>query len=57
MSNVGSYEIHTQARGPHWIGWITRAGDSAPHRSIVVVAATEQEAEQRARLWAERQQS
>jgi hypothetical protein len=51
----GDYEIHTEARGPHWIGWITRPGSSKPDRSVVLVAATEQEAEERARRWAEAQ--
>ena len=45
----GAYQIHTEARGPHWIAWITRGGESKPDRSIVLVAATEAEAEERAR--------
>jgi len=49
----GSYEIHTEARGPHWIGWVTRAGSTKPDRSIVLVAANQEDAEARARLWAE----
>lgn len=51
----GGYEIHTEARGPHWIAWITRAGSSKPERSVVLVAATQQEAEDRARRWADSQ--
>jgi len=54
MPNIaGSYEIQTQARGPHWIAWITREGGSKPERSIVFVGATEKEAEAGARAWAE----
>jgi hypothetical protein len=49
----GPYQIHTEARGPHWIAWITRGEGTKPDRSIVLIAATEQEAEARARLWAE----
>jgi hypothetical protein len=49
----GSYQIHTEARGPHWIAWITRGSDTKPDRSVVVVAATEAEAANRARQWAE----
>lgn len=52
---AGAFEIHTEARGPHWIAWITRPGSSKPDRSVVLVAATEQEAEERARRWAEAQ--
>ena len=49
----GGYQIHTEARGPHWIAWITRGGDPKPDRSIVLVAATEADAHERARRWAE----
>jgi hypothetical protein len=49
----GSYEIHSEARGPHWIAWITRAGSGKPDRSVVLVAGSQEEAEARARSWAE----
>jgi hypothetical protein len=49
----GAYQIHTEARGPHWIAWISRGADAKPDRSVVVVAASEKEAEDRARRWAE----
>lgn len=51
-----SYQIHAEARGPHWIAWVSRDGDRRPDRGvvgIVLVAATREEAEARARLWAE----
>lgn len=47
------YQVHTEARGPHWIAWITRGADTKPERSVVLVAATQEEAEARARQWAE----
>jgi hypothetical protein len=50
-----NFEIHSEARGPHWIGWITRPGSTKPDRSVVLVAATQVEAEERARRWAEQQ--
>jgi hypothetical protein len=50
---TGPYQIHTEARGPHWISWITREGNAKPDRSVVLVAATRDEAEERARRWAE----
>lgn len=50
---IGSYEIHTEARGPHWIAWITRGSDVKPDRSVVLVAASREEALARARRWAE----
>ena len=49
----GTFQVHTEARGPHWIGWITRGSDTKPDRSIVLVAASQAEAEERARRWAE----
>jgi hypothetical protein len=55
MTSSG-YEIHTEARGPHWIAWITRGGGTKPERSIVLVAANQREAEERARRWAEQTQ-
>jgi hypothetical protein len=51
----GSYEIHSEARGPHWIAWVTRDGSKKPDRSVVLVAETREKAESRAREWAERQ--
>jgi hypothetical protein len=53
MTTTGSYQIHSEARGPHWIAWITREGNPKPERSIVLVAASKDEAEARARRWAE----
>jgi hypothetical protein len=50
---TSSYQIHTQAHGPHWISWITRDGGTKPDRSVILVAASQAEAEERARKWAE----
>jgi hypothetical protein len=51
-TNVG--EIRSEARGSHWIAWVIRDGDPKPHRSVVLVGQTQEEAETNARLWAER---
>jgi hypothetical protein len=51
---AGSYEIHSEARGPHWIAWVSRDGSGKPERSVVLVAETQEKAEARAREWAER---
>jgi hypothetical protein len=48
------YEVHSEARGPHWIAWISRDGDGKPHESVILVARTQEEAEARARAWADR---
>jgi hypothetical protein len=49
----GSYEVHTEERGHHFVAWITRAGSTKPDRSVLLIAASREEAEARARLWAE----
>jgi hypothetical protein len=54
---AGSYEIHSEARGPHWIAWVTRGGDAKPEHSVVFVAESRERAEERARAWAERSSS
>lgn len=48
-----SFEIHSEARGSHWVAWMTRRGDNKPLRSIVLVGRTREEAEGSARRWAE----
>jgi len=48
----GSLQIHTEMRGPHWIGWVSRDGSGKPDRSVVLVAATQEEAQARAERWA-----
>ena len=55
MTPPSSYEIHSEARGPHWIAWITRGTGTKPERSVVVVGETQAEAEESARKWAESQ--
>lgn len=50
----GTFEICSEARGPHWVAWIARAADSAPEKSVVLVGQTQAEAVARARAWASR---
>jgi hypothetical protein len=52
-SPAGPHEIHAEARGPHWIAWVTREGSTKPDRSVILVAASREEALSRARLWAD----
>jgi hypothetical protein len=49
----GTYRIHSEPRGPHWIAWVSRDGSGKPERSVVLVAETREEAERRAERWAE----
>jgi hypothetical protein len=49
----GHVEIHSEARGPHWIAWVSRDGSGKPAGSVVLVAETREQAEERARRWAE----
>ena len=48
-----SYQIHSEARGPHWTAWVSRDGSGKPHQSIVLVGETQEVAERNARKWAE----
>jgi hypothetical protein len=48
-----SQQILSEARGPHWIAWVSSSGDRKPDRSIVIIGETQEEAESRARAWAE----
>ena len=53
----GTFEIHSEPHGPHWIAWFSRAGSSTPERGVILVGQTRAEAETRARAWVERQVS
>jgi hypothetical protein len=46
-------EVRSEPRGPHWIAWIEDE-NGKPAGSVVLVAQTKDEAEKRARRWAER---
>jgi hypothetical protein len=48
-----SGEIKSEARGPHWIAWILRDGASKPDGGVVFIGRTQEEAEARARQYAE----
>jgi hypothetical protein len=50
---VGSIEIKSEAHGPHWVAWIADA-NGKPRESILLVGETRQEAEDRAKAWAEK---
>jgi hypothetical protein len=50
----GSYQAHSEARGPHWIAWISRDGSGKPDRSVVLVGETREKAEANARAYAEK---
>jgi len=53
-SQMTPYQIFSEARGPHWIAWISRDGGGKPHQSVILIARTQEEAEARARIWADR---
>ena len=55
MTAIGSYQIHTEARGPHWVAWITTGTDPKPYSSVLLIAASQGEAEARAKAWADQQ--
>jgi hypothetical protein len=55
----GAFEIRSEPRGPHWIAWIVRTRSDKPEkpdtpdRGIVLVGRTKEDAEARARAFAE----
>ncbi len=51
MNRQAAFEVHSEARGPHWVAWITPPGGAGPYRSVLVVGASQEEAESRARKW------
>jgi hypothetical protein len=50
-TNAGRFSIHSEARGPHWVAWLTRDPEPRPLRDVVLVGETREEAESRARSW------
>jgi predicted RNase H-like HicB family nuclease len=44
--------IQSEARGPHWVAWVADA-NGKPEGSVILVGETREEAEARARAWAE----
>ena len=48
----GTFEIRSEAHGPHWVAWLARTADGAPEQSVLLVGRTREEAEARARQWA-----
>jgi hypothetical protein len=48
----GDVQIVSEARGGHWVAWISRGGDRKPVGGVVVVGQTREEAERRADRWA-----
>jgi hypothetical protein len=52
---AGALQVHSEARGPHWVAWLTEPGQPSPYRSVLVIGASQEEAEARAREWAARQ--
>jgi hypothetical protein len=50
----GTFEIRSEAHGPHWVAWLTRGADGGADQAVLLVGQTKAEAEARAREWAER---
>ena len=55
MANLPSdvFAVRSEAKGAHWIAWVVRSGHDTPEGSVVLVGQTQEEAETRARQWAE----
>jgi hypothetical protein len=51
MDRQATFQVHSEARGPHWVAWLTQSGQTAPYKSVLLVGASREEAEARARKW------
>jgi hypothetical protein len=51
-TSSGHRQIRSEARGPHWVAWVSDTSGK-PEGSVVLVGETREEAEDRARKWAE----
>jgi hypothetical protein len=51
-----SAQIRSEQSGAHWVAWIADA-NGKPQNAIVMVGETREEAEKRAKAWAERRTS
>jgi hypothetical protein len=45
-------DVRSEARGPHWVAWVPDE-NGKPRDSVVLVGENREEAEARARDWAE----
>ena len=45
--------VQSEARGPHWIAWVPDE-QGKPKGSVILVGQTREEAEARAREWAQK---
>lgn len=48
-----SFDVKSEQRGGHWVAWVVRTPEGKPDKSVLVVGQTKDEAEDRARAWAE----
>ena len=49
----GTFEIKSEAHGPHWVAWLASSADGAPDRGVLIVGQTQAEAVANARQWAD----
>jgi hypothetical protein len=54
MTDTLTFQVHSAARGPRWVGWSPFRRNPALALGLSLVAATREEAEARARAWAQR---
>jgi hypothetical protein len=53
-TTAGPAQIHSEARGGHWVAWVSRDGSGRPERAVVLIGETREEAEANARKWTEK---
>lgn len=51
--SAAEYEIRSEPSGGHWVAWVVRTPDGKPDKSVRIVGRNKEEAEARARAWAD----
>ena len=54
QNGAAGFEVHSEARGGHWVAWLTAPGEPKAHGGILLVGETQAVAEEKAREWARR---
>jgi hypothetical protein len=52
----GAVEIKSEAHGAHWVAWVA-GSDGKPRDAVLLVGRTREEAEDRAKAWANQRAS
>ena len=49
-----AFDIRSEERGSHWVAWLQNSESQKPQDAVILIGANAEQAEERARRWAER---